>query len=53
MNQILIGLVQKNENKRGGGDGGAVIVNLPGVDAVIPRNERIPGETFHAGDRVK
>ncbi|MDR0870648.1 MAG: transcription termination factor NusA [Planctomycetaceae bacterium] len=54
LDQIVAGLVQRVDGRRGGSpDGGAVMVSLPGVDAVIPRDHRIPGETFHNGDRIR
>ena len=46
--QMVSGIVQRNE-------GGATLISLAGsaVEAVIPRSERIPGENFNAGDRIR
>ncbi len=48
MDQMVSGVVQRS-------DGGATTVSLPGsvVEAVLPRSERIPGEMFRNGDRVR
>jgi N utilization substance protein A len=58
--QMVVGIVHKIEGERRGKDaedifreGGAIIVNLPGVEAVLPRSERIPGEMFNIGDRLR
>lgn len=56
LDQIVVGIVQKvlpGSRRSSAPDSGAVLVNLPGVDAVIPYNDRIPGEAFHPGDRVR
>ncbi|MGY8768469.1 MAG: transcription termination factor NusA [Pirellulales bacterium] len=34
-------------------EGGATIVSLGNVEAILPRSEQIPGESFHANDRVQ
>ncbi|TWT31816.1 transcription termination factor NusA [Blastopirellula retiformator] len=34
-------------------EGGAAIVALGNVEAILPRSEQIPGESFHANDRVR
>ena len=57
---MIVGLVHKIEGPRRGKDadeifreGGAVVVSLPGAEAVLPRSERIPGEMFNVGDRLR
>lgn len=37
----------------GRSDGGVATVNLGNVEAILPRSEQIPGETLHAGERVR
>ena len=37
----------------GRADGGVATVNLGNVEAILPRSEQIPGETLHAGERVR
>ncbi len=44
--QMLGGTVQRN-------DGGAATVSLGNVEAILPRSEQIPGETHHAGERIR
>jgi N utilization substance protein A len=58
--QIVIGLVHRIESGRGrgrseepGSEGGSIVITLPGVEAVLPRDQRIPGEMFQIGDRVR
>ena len=58
--QMVVGLVQKIEGARRGKDAddifreaGAIIVSVPGAEAVLPRSERIPGEMFNIGDRLR
>ncbi|PHS00494.1 MAG: transcription termination factor NusA [Blastopirellula sp.] len=34
-------------------EGGATIVSLGNVESILPRSEQIPGESFHANDRVQ
>ena len=34
-------------------EGGAVIVNLGRTEAILPRSEQIPGESYHSGERVR
>ena len=57
---MVVGLVHKIEGVRRGKDAdeifrepGAIIVTLPGAEAVLPRCERIPGEMFNVGDRLR
>jgi len=44
--QMVNGVVHRS-------DGGATIVTLDNVEAILPRSEQIPGESFHANDRVR
>lgn len=44
--QLVTGTVQRSER-------GITTVQLPGVEAILPRSEQIPGESYHNGDRVK
>ncbi|PQO34756.1 transcription termination factor NusA [Bremerella cremea] len=44
--QMVNGIVHRSE-------GGATIVTLDNVEAILPRSEQIPGESFHANDRVR
>ena len=44
--QMVNGIVHRAE-------GGATIVTLDNVEAILPRSEQIPGESFHANDRVR
>jgi N utilization substance protein A len=44
--QLANGIVDKIE-------GGNIIVTLPGVSAILPKHERIPGESFQIGNRVR
>lgn len=46
MGQMVAGVVQKNE-------GGATIVSLGNVEAILPRSEQIPGETHDINERVR
>lgn len=46
IDQLVSGVVQRNE-------GGATSIALPGAEAVLPRGERIPGEMFRNGDRIR
>jgi N utilization substance protein A len=57
---MVAGLVHKIEGARRGKDAddlfreaGAIIVSVPGAEAVLPRSERIPGEMFNVGDRLR
>ncbi|QEH33038.1 hypothetical protein OJF2_15340 [Aquisphaera giovannonii] len=34
-------------------EGGAVIVNLGKTDAILPRGEQIPGESYHPNERIR
>jgi N utilization substance protein A len=43
---LVHGVVQRFE-------GGAAIVSLGKTEAILPRGEQIPGESHHAGERVK
>ncbi|MDR2754116.1 MAG: transcription termination factor NusA [Planctomycetaceae bacterium] len=58
IDQMVVGIVQRIESGKGKKDdifreGGSITVTLHGVEAVLPRGERIPGEVFHPGDRVR
>ncbi|MBQ7029282.1 MAG: transcription termination factor NusA, partial [Thermoguttaceae bacterium] len=44
--QIIVGKVHRNE-------GGATLVTLPNVEAILPRSEKIPGETLRPGVRAR
>ncbi len=44
--QIVSGII-------GRADGGVATVNLGNVEAILPRSEQIPGESLHAGERVR
>jgi transcription termination/antitermination protein NusA len=44
--QLVHGTLQRHE-------GGAAIVSLGKTEAILPRGEQIPGETHHAGERIK
>lgn len=44
--QLVTGTVQRSER-------GITTVQLPGVEAILPRSEQIPGESYHNGDRVR
>ena len=44
--QLVAGII-------GRADGGVATVNLGNVEAILPRSEQIPGETLHAGERVR
>ncbi len=37
----------------GRADGGVATVQLGNVEAILPRSEQIPGESFHANERVR
>jgi N utilization substance protein A len=43
---LVRGTVQRQE-------GGAALVSLGKTEAILPRSEMIPGESFHVGDTVK
>ena len=43
---MISGMVRQHE-------GGATIVNLGRLDAILPRSEQIPGESHHANERVR
>ena len=43
---LMTGTVQRFE-------GGAVIVNLGKTDAILPRSEQIPGESYHPNERIR
>jgi len=58
--QMVVGKVEKIEGARRGKDAdeifrdpGAVVLSIPGAEAVLPRSERIPGEMFNIGDRLR
>jgi len=44
--QLITGVVQRYE-------GGAAIVSLSNVETILPRGEQIPGETYHANERIR
>ncbi|MFM8175730.1 MAG: transcription termination factor NusA [Pirellulaceae bacterium] len=44
--QLVTGIVQRTER-------GLTIVQLGAVEAILPRGEQIPGETYHNGERVR
>jgi N utilization substance protein A len=44
--QMVTGMVTRNE-------GGATIVSLGNIEAILPRSEQIPGETHHPNERVR
>ncbi len=44
--QLITGTVQRTER-------GVTTVQLPGVEAILPRGEQISGESYHNGDRVR
>jgi len=44
--QMISGVVHRNE-------GGMTTVTLPNVEAILPRNEKIPGENYRSGDRIR
>ena len=46
LGQMVSGVVQKNE-------GGATIVSLGNVEAILPRSEQIPGESHDVNERVR
>jgi N utilization substance protein A len=46
LGQMVSGIVQKNE-------GGATIVSLGNVEAILPRSEQIPGESHDVNERVR
>jgi transcription termination/antitermination protein NusA len=46
LDQLVSGVVQRNEN-------GATLVSLGALDAILPRSEQIPGEAYHANERVR
>jgi len=43
---LVTGTVQRFE-------GGAVIVNLGKTDAILPRSDQIPGESYHPNERIR
>ena len=43
---LVLGTIQRFE-------GGAAIVSLGKTESLLPRGEQIPGESHHAGERVK
>ncbi len=44
--QLITGMVRQHE-------GGATIVSLGRLEAILPRSEQIPGETHHPNERVR
>ncbi|MDR3196399.1 MAG: transcription termination factor NusA [Planctomycetaceae bacterium] len=58
IDQMVVGVVQRIETGKGKKEdnfreNGSVSIALQGVEAVLPRGEKIPGEVFHAGDRIR
>lgn len=45
-NQMVSGNIKRNEGRM-------ATVELPNVEALLPRSEQIPGETHHANERVR
>lgn len=43
---VVTGIIQRQ-------DGGALTVNIGKVEALLPRSEQIPGESYHPGERVR
>ena len=46
IDDMVTGVVQR-------ADGGATIVSLSNVEAILPRSEQIPGESHHANERIR
>lgn len=46
INELVSGIVQRN-------DGGVTTVSVGPVEAILPRSEQIPKETFHPNQRVE
>ena len=46
MGQMVSGIVQRSE-------GGATLVSLGNVDAILPRAEQIPGQSHEANERIR
>ena len=44
--QLVTGVVQRTEK-------GLTIVQLGNVEAILPRSEQIPGESYHSGSRIR
>ncbi|MFM7034596.1 MAG: transcription termination factor NusA [Planctomycetia bacterium] len=44
--QMISGVVTRSE-------GAAATVSLGGTEAILPRSEQIPGETYHANERIR
>lgn len=44
--QLVTGVVQRTER-------GVTVVQLGQVEAILPRSEQIPGESYHNGERVR
>lgn len=44
--QLVTGIVQRTER-------GLTIVQLGNVEAILPRSEQIPGESYHNGSRIR
>jgi N utilization substance protein A len=44
--QLVSGIVHRNER-------GATLVSLNNVEAILPRSEQIPGESYHPNERVR
>lgn len=43
---VVTGVVQRQE-------GGATLVNIGKTEALLPRSEQMPGESYHPGERVR
>jgi N utilization substance protein A len=46
IDDMVTGVVQRS-------DGGATVVSLGNVEAILPRSEQIPGETHHPNERIR
>ena len=46
IDDMVTGVVQR-------ADGGATVVSLSNVEAILPRSEQIPGESHHANERIR
>ncbi|MDR1492195.1 MAG: transcription termination factor NusA [Planctomycetaceae bacterium] len=46
IDQLVVGVVHKNE-------GQTTVLSIGNVEAILPRGEKIPGESFRVGDRVR
>jgi N utilization substance protein A len=46
IDDMVTGIVQRS-------DGGATVVSLSSVEAILPRSQQIPGESHHANERIR